>query len=60
MYPEDGVSSVLYVKADAVGADNGTSWADAYSDLQEALAVAAPGNDIWVAAGTYPEHHADR
>jgi hypothetical protein len=52
-YPEDGVSSVLYVKADAVGADNGTSWADAYSDLQEALAVAAPGNDIWVAAGTY-------
>jgi hypothetical protein len=45
--------SVLYVQADAVGAGDGTSWADAYSDLQDALTVAAPGNDIWVAAGTY-------
>jgi hypothetical protein len=45
--------SVLYVQADAAGAGDGSSWADAYSDLQEALAVAVPGNDIWVAAGTY-------
>lgn len=47
--------SVLYVKADAVGIGNGTSWTDAYSDLQDALAlaVAVAGNDIWVATGTY-------
>ena len=45
--------SVLYVKADAAGAGDGTSWADAYTDLQAALATAESGNDIWVAAGTY-------
>jgi hypothetical protein len=45
--------SVLYVQADAAGVGDGTSWADAYTDLQVALAVAEPGNDIWVAAGTY-------
>jgi hypothetical protein len=47
------VQSVLYVKADAAGSGEGTSWADAYTDLQVALAVAESGNDIWVAAGTY-------
>jgi len=47
------VQSVLYVKADAAGSGEGTSWADAYTDLQVALAVAGSGNDIWVAAGTY-------
>ena len=45
--------SVLYVKADAAGASDGTSWADAYNDLQFALVAAESGNDIWVAAGTY-------
>ncbi|NQV35198.1 MAG: hypothetical protein HQ515_21065, partial [Phycisphaeraceae bacterium] len=44
---------VLYVKADASGAGDGTSWADAYTDLQDALAVVVPDDQIWVAAGTY-------
>ena len=46
-------ADVLYVKADGTGTGDGTTWADAYSDLQVALAVAESGNDIWVAAGTY-------
>ena len=45
--------SVLYVNADAVEAGAGTSWVDAYNDLQDALAVAVAGDQIWVAAGTY-------
>ncbi len=32
---------------------NGSSWANAYRYLQDALAAATDGNDIWVAAGIY-------
>lgn len=44
---------VIFVKLDASGANNGTSWDDAYTDLQSALAQAYPCADIWVAAGEY-------
>lgn len=44
---------VLYVKHDAIGANNGSSWANAYPHLQSALAVATAGDEIWVAAGVY-------
>lgn len=35
------------------GLQNGTSWANAFPDLQQALAVATDGDEIWVAAATY-------
>lgn len=51
----------LYVDHAATGLDNGASWADAFTDLQDALAVAGPGDSIWVAQGTYyPTSGADR
>ncbi|MDO8368700.1 MAG: choice-of-anchor Q domain-containing protein [Saprospiraceae bacterium] len=43
----------LFVNDDAVGANNGASWADAYTDLKSALTTASEGDQIWVAAGTY-------
>lgn len=46
-------AATLYVKADANGANNGSSWTNAYTDLQAALAAAASGDEIWVAAGIY-------
>lgn len=49
---------VVFVRFDAPGANNGTSWTDAYVDLQAGLAAAAaltspPTIEVWVAAGTY-------
>jgi hypothetical protein len=44
---------IIYVDADAIGANTGVSWNDAHRELQSALATAVFGDEIWVAAGTY-------
>ncbi|MEA3376525.1 MAG: right-handed parallel beta-helix repeat-containing protein [Chloroflexota bacterium] len=43
----------IYVDADAGPGGDGSSWGDAYTDLQEGLKVARPGDEIWVAEGVY-------
>ncbi|MFN8348765.1 MAG: choice-of-anchor Q domain-containing protein [Spirosomataceae bacterium] len=43
----------FYVKQEASGANNGTSWADAFTDLQSALNIADNEDQVWVAAATY-------
>lgn len=48
--------NVVYVNANAAGANNGKNWTDAFSDLQSALDMAGACHnvsEIWVAAGTY-------
>ena len=45
--------TVIYVDADAAGANNGSSWANAYNFLQDALAVVSSGCEIRVAQGIY-------
>ncbi|HHJ50973.1 MAG TPA: hypothetical protein ENJ88_08760, partial [Phaeodactylibacter sp.] len=42
-----------YVDVSATGVQNGMSWEDAFRDLQEALDVAARGDEVWIAEGTY-------
>ena len=46
------VRSQVFVKHDAIGANNGSSWQDAYKELDSAINHTASGQ-IWVAAGTY-------
>lgn len=45
--------SMVYVDAAATGANDGSCWPDAYDHLQDALAVAVPGEEIRIAHGTY-------
>ncbi len=54
--------NILYVNHAATGKNNGTSWANAFTDLQDALASTCSGiNQIWVAKGTYsPSSDMDR
>jgi len=53
--PYDRGSDIIYVDEQAAGANIGTSWNDAYTDLQDALALSANCGlaEIWVVQGTY-------
>ncbi|MHC4441777.1 MAG: choice-of-anchor Q domain-containing protein [Planctomycetota bacterium] len=46
-------AATIYVNDNATGANNGSSWTDAFTELQSALAMATSGDEIWVATGIY-------
>lgn len=53
LLPAALAQTVVFVDTDASGASDGTSWADAYRELSDALAGAPDGAQIWVAEGVY-------
>jgi hypothetical protein len=59
--PRSAAAAVVYVDDTAAGANNGTSWADAFTDLQSALGSAPANAQVWVAEGIYePTQGSDR
>lgn len=61
MAPVVAAQSIIYVDVDASGADDGSSWANAFEELDEALEAAESGDQIWVAEGVYyPTDDPDR
>lgn len=45
--------ATLFVNLNATGSDDGSSWNNAYTDLQDAITASQDGDQIWVADGTY-------
>jgi len=57
---ENVVQTPLYVNVNATGANNGSSWNDAFTNLQTAIVNNPTNKEIWVAAGTYKHYLTDR
>lgn len=51
--PGSAAADILYVDKDATGANDGSSWADAYTALDVALKEADFGDQIWVTGDKY-------
>lgn len=52
-YSENCIPTVYYVDANATGANDGSSWTDAFTNVTDALALTNLNDAVWVAKGTY-------
>jgi len=48
-----GLNAQVFVDIDATGSADGTSWANAYTNLNDALLAAPVGSEVWIAEGKY-------
>ncbi|MCT4629582.1 T9SS type A sorting domain-containing protein [Winogradskyella sp.] len=52
-YSVNCIPTVYYVDANATGANDGSSWTDAFTNVTDALALTNLNDAVWVAKGTY-------
>ncbi|WP_052467176.1 T9SS type A sorting domain-containing protein [Psychroserpens damuponensis] len=52
-YSENCTPTVYYVNANATGNNGGSSWADAFTTINDALSNALLNDEIWVSSGVY-------
>lgn len=53
LWPHAANAAVIYVDPLAAPGGSGSSWVDAFQEVVDALGIVVPGDEIWVAAGTY-------
>lgn len=49
----DSLAADKYIRANATGANNGTSWTDAWTSFSSVSYTGMTGSTLWIAAGTY-------
>lgn len=53
-------AKIIYVKGNASGAADGSSWSNAFTSIHSAISAAIFGDSIWVSSGTYKPSTFDR
>ncbi len=53
LIPQISSQNIIHVNKNANGANNGSNWTDAFTNLQDAITQADSSNMIWVAEGIY-------
>ncbi len=52
-YSENCIPAIYYVDVNATGANDGSSWINAFTNVTDALALTNLNDAVWVAKGTY-------